>query len=487
MVDNSTPSPDSPKSNAKPPVRPTPDAEQAGFRDAKWLFVGGSLVGTLLIGFISVYQWLSPFRPVILALGMGVALSGMIAFFLCEKERGPAFVKGLGLWAFCALPTVLWALAPVRGMAVDIFKDRLTKPAQLTALSHDTERVRLRACVALGIQNQGTMAREIMTGLFDAPELSAQCIQDVSVKDPEGGARLATAFLGHWHEALRSQEDGDAICAATPQVLAMSALTVSRPAFDLTECAATYPEDDVSKCCADALTTYYTQPADYTYALGSAGELSSTRHANLFRALVPYAFARLGVDRRPLPDLEARLLKTPPGQAWVLELGCDGLLDAGGEEYVEALEAIVSTQSCESPVREGPSVNTWKQICITWFDQPNRSGDLCPALDVEALRHATLTASARVHGAIRVLEATKAGEAILLADAHIQRFDDPNIGMGEAFMAGVKSMKLPHEHFSATDRRAFNDHIRPSQAAIEHYRKFLADHEKDKAEGDGGG
>lgn len=482
MADHSTSSADSPKPDAKPS---TPDAQVAGFQGAKWLFVSGSLVGTLLIGIVSIYQWLPPFRPVLLALAMGVVLSGAIAFFLCEEERGLAFIKGFALWALCALPTVLWALVPVRGMVVDTFKDRLTKPAQSAALGQDTEPIRLRACVALGTQNEGTMAREIMASLFDAPELSAECIQDVSARDPDGGARLAAAFLGQWHGALRGQND-EAICAATPQVLTMSALTLAQPALDLTECAATYPDDDVSKCCADALTTYYSQPSDYTYALGSPAGLPSTRHANLFRALVPYAFARLGAHRRPLPELESRLLKTPPGQTWVVALGCDGLLDAGGDEYVEALEAIASTQSCESQVRGGPSVNTWKQICLAWFDQPNPSGDLCPALDVEALRHATLTASARVHGAIRVLEATEAGEAILRADKHIQRFDNPNIAMGEAFMAGAKSMKLPHDVFSAADRRAFNESIRPSQAAIDHYRKFLADHEKDKAEGDDG-
>src|SRR5690554_3677618 len=309
MVDYPTPSPDSPKFGQTPPTQPQPVAEKGGFKDAKWLFVGGSIVGTLLIGFISVYQWLAPMIPASLALGMGVLLSGLIAFLLCEAERASAFVKGLLVWTLLAAPTALWALAPVRAAAVDIFGAKLAKPAQTAALSDHEPLVRLRACVALGVENKGTMAREIMARFYQTPKMSARCVQEVAQSDPDGAARLASAYVGEWHASLRGHEDA-AICRGTPKVLEMSGYNVAQPAIDLTECAATYSSDEVSVCCADALAAHYSDPATYVDALGSPDALPVTRRAALFTALVPYAFVSLDADRRPLPEFETNLLRS---------------------------------------------------------------------------------------------------------------------------------------------------------------------------------
>lgn len=387
-----------------------------------FLFAAGSQAATLLIIFISVYQWLAPMVAVAIAIGSGVLISGLSAALLSDTRRASVFVKSLLVWVVLTAPTAAWMYAPVRALAVANVGAKLPAPAQAAALRDPAPEVRLGACVALGVDNKGTTAREIMAQFYHTPNMSARCVQEVAQQDPEGAARLASAYVGEWHASLRTQDDA-AICRGTPQVLAMSGYSPTQPALELTECAATYSTDEVSGCCADALAAHYSDPITYVEALQTPDSLPVARRASLFTALVPYAFVDLAADRRPLPAFEANLMNTTPGQIWVLALGCGGLLSGGGEAYVEGFEAIVSQQSCGAPVSDGPRVNTWKNICAAWYQQPERGADLCPAVAADAKQQAILTASARVHDAIRALYASETGRNIVDFGAQLERYN----------------------------------------------------------------
>lgn len=394
------------------------------------------MIGTLLVGFVSVYQWLPPTMPMMIALAIAVALCAMISLVFCTERRGAAFAKGLAIWVLFALPTALWALAPVRAASAELLGDRLSQSAQSAILVDESAAVRLRACVALGTQNEGTVAYEIMAGLFQTPNLSTQCAQTIAKTDPEGASRLASEFLGRWRGALRDQNK-DAVCAASPQVFNMSALAGNRPALALSECAVTQPDAEISVCCADALTAHYSEPSEYTAGLGSPGNLAPPRRKRLVTALVPYAFADIDATRTPLPKFESKLLNTPPGQDWVLAFGCDSVVRGGGAGLVEALEAIASSQSCRVRADDVLSPAAWEQVCLSWAQQPDRSADLCPALEADAWRQAVVTASARVHDAIRALYASEMGRDILATGDYLAKYKLTDAARSRRFGNGL--------------------------------------------------
>jgi hypothetical protein len=398
-----------------------PAAPPAGFREAFWLFAGGGITGTLLIGVIAVYQWLAGPVPVGLAMMMALLLSAVIGFAYCDQDRRGAFLRGLGLWVLIALPTALWALAPVRAAAVEALGHKLPIQAQIAALNDAAAEVRASACVTLGTHNQGMIAYQIVESLIQSPLQGARCMQEVARVDPAGASRLASEFSARLDAAIRTQ-NGELTCRVAPHAFAIHIGDPDAPALPLTECAATSTDATMAACCAGALATHYESPRDYTVALGSPDELSARRRQRLFTALVPYAFPRIDASRNPLPRLETKLLRTEPGQQWVLALGCDSLLRSPNPDAnTAALEAIAASQSCDAALGGERSSDEWKQICLAWAAQPDRSASLCAPINFQVRAQAVTAAVIRVHNAIGAMHANELEQSILRGAAYLQR------------------------------------------------------------------
>ncbi|AWV90211.1 hypothetical protein [Bradymonas sediminis] len=376
----------------------SPAPPQPGFRDARNLFIAGAVSGTALVGFMAIYQWLAPWLPLMLALGIAVFLSALIGFGYCEQGRKAAFIKGLGICVIIALPTAAWGLGTVRTLAVQLFAQHFPDETRVRALSDGSREVRVEACTTLGVQNEGATAYNIVSTLFDTPAEGVECINRVAEVDPPGAARLRSEFWRRWELAL-DRQDAALVCRVTPAIFSVH--TSHPPTLGLTECVANNMNAEKATCCAEALTARYSEPAEYVADLGDAGELNAGRRQRLFSALLPYAFSGMDASRREFQQFESTLMRTAPGRDWVLSLGCDGVLnDPNAQEFVDGLEAVSSHQGCVDGEDGGRSTSQWKNICTQWAAPAQRSADLCAPIAAETRSSAVVTASALVHKAI---------------------------------------------------------------------------------------
>lgn len=408
----------------EPPLPSAPEpAAPAGFREARSLFIGGGLAGTVLISLITLYQWLDPWVPLALALGMGVVLSAAITLVFCNQERPRAFAIGSVLWALLALPTAAWGLAPVRAMAVELLGYRLTEPAQVAALNDVAAQVQQRACVALGVDNQGFAAYVIADGLLRAPLQGAQCLQQVAAKDPAGAARLSGEFMMRWQQVL-STDDPEPICAIAPHGFALNPMHPTKPTMSLTECAVSSADAQAAQCCADALAGYFDAPADYVDGLDRPDTLTLARRQQLFINMVPHAFSQIDASRKRLGGFETQLLRTQPARNWILAVGCDTLMQMHDAQLiVDALEAVARSQGCDMTLGTQRVADSWRQICVDWAAPEARTPDLCAPIASDALEQALSAASALVHSAIDRRQAGAVTDEILMGIAELERFD----------------------------------------------------------------
>jgi hypothetical protein len=426
------------------------------FRDALVLFGGGAALGTLLIGVITVYQWLDPWQPVMIAVAMGGVLSAAIAFAYVNRDQPSAFIRGFLLWTLISAPTVAWGFAPVRAAALDLMGGQLTEQAQFNVLDDSATEVLQSACTALTAGNSTTIKSLLAERLAASPEMGTACVEALAAQDDMQAASMSSSFLRQWETALAAH-DAPKVCQTAPHLFEMSKTQPNKPVLPLTRCAVGEATSDakvaMAECCADALVAQFDSASAYVDALGPTGEIDDRIVPTLFATMTPYAFRNINASRHPLPELQSELMRKPPTQAWLTDLACYGLLSSHTpSEYFGGLEAIAETQSCNMSIGDKRGARQWQQVCRQWMMAPDEG--LCPPIHAQAEAQAVSAAQVQVHKAIVALYNSELGRQIIAGAAYMSRGDGTVDGFSRQFADAYDPMNLPQGQGNAQFRHA---------------------------------
>ncbi len=436
------PSPERVSSPAVEPA-PSPDApdgtpEEQGapvdFKDALSLFIVGGALCMALMLVVSVRQWLAPWAPIAASLGIAAVVSASIGFVYCERDRQQALLKGFGICAAFAIPTLLWLIGPVRVTAMEQLGEYLPAATQQKALLDPSRDVQVESCVQAANSGDRLLEVQLVELFSTAPSIGAECIAKLDQAAPGRAQTLRRRFLRRWGIALRKQHS-ELVCGAAPYLFSLQTAAEASPTQQLTYCATTTSDERSAKCCADALTDRFDSPQKYTLALGDTSTVPVQRRAALFAAMVSHAFAGVDAARISLPGLERRLLRKKPVQDWILSLGCHDLFGGeGASDLLAGLEAIVESRSCPSGHQIERERKHWQRICADMIDHQRSSDQLCEGVHRETVAVAVRTATAEVHAALDAMFADETTPGIVRAHAKFNRFASSVDSKG-AFMA----------------------------------------------------
>lgn len=434
-----------------------------GFREALKLFILGALGCTLIITVVAVREWLAPWMPLAIGLGVAGVLSASISFLYCEREQKQAFARGLAICLVLALPMATWLSKSVRERAVQYYGASLAVPAKLSALGDPAEAVRVSACAVFGAQGLTSVTPQLVDLFKSSPALGARCVQQLAARDQTKAADLAHRFVRRWDVGL-ARGESQFVCQASSQLFAIDFSQEVSPAREVTVCAMTTDDDRLAKCCANALTERYTTAKSYADALGSTDDVAPIRRHPLFVAMVPHAFRDVDATRRQLPNLERELMRKKPVQDWVLALGCGTILSGhGGSEYAVGLEAAAASQGC--PIGTGDERQTvdWQDICWNW-QEDGAPDDLCKPLEQHAQSQAREQARIRVHKAIATFKAQQL-HAFIDAAGKQASFQGRSGSLYDQLVARTDPSTLPAGVGNADVRRMMRlAHINSTQA-----------------------
>jgi hypothetical protein len=418
------------------------------FRDALAFFVGGAALGTLLVGVITVYQWLDPWKPAIIAVTMGALLSATIAFLYCNRDQPSAFIRGFAIWTLLALPTLAWGFAPVRAAALDLMSTQLSEQAQLNVIDDPHADVLQSACTALS-EGTSMMIRARLAERFAAsPGLGKACVEALAGANPARAASMSSNFVGQWKSALAAQ-NAPKVCELAPHLFELSTAQPAKPALPLTRCAvgeatsavgeATSPvQETMATCCADALVDHYDSAAAYVDALGPTAELDERLLSSLFLSMTPYAFRNINASRHQLPQLQSELLRQKPTQDWLTELACNAMVSSyTPSEFFGGMEAIAQNEGCNLSIGDERGVSQWQAICTQWAQSPSEG--LCPPIAHQAQGQAVSAASTQVQKALHAFYTSTLGRQIVAGTALLNRSDGTLEGFGSQISGALKA------------------------------------------------
>lgn len=411
--DNVTPpSPHSPP-GGPPPPRP-PDGEDsegdenhepAGPDEARVLFVLTAGLATIIASMLAVSQWLSPWMPVAIALGLGVAVNGAIAYGYCDHQQQRAFTHGAVIAALIAAPTLLWLAGPVRAVAQDHLGDELTSSAHQAALEDGSSKVRQHACLNVARGHDDRLKDELLERFNTDTELARDCLETL-----QGDESINRDFTNRFRRGWRtSLEEGDTAktCKVARRLYEVAAGSMN-PTRELTYCATTSSDKDQAQCCADQMTERLDGPDEYLEQLGSPADVEPQRRQALFRAMVPHVYEGVDASRNELDRFERRILRHEPVERWVLALGCY-IADQPGqiERTLGGLEAIGESRGCNMYDRDQRERKDWQGICTRLGEADDPTGEICRSVRHDAVAFTTRRAQSEVHKAIDALQSSE--------------------------------------------------------------------------------
>lgn len=459
-------------------------AAPAGFEDALPLLIVGSVIASVLAGVVGVYQWLAPWQPFLAAASATVALSTALAFVYCQRDQIRTFKLGAAIGIVVALPTALWLLSPVRAMAADHLEDILPQSTYESALNDGSMGVRVKACSAVGRAGDTLRRGHLIDRLAADADLAARCLTEMEGVDPTMANAMNHRYVRHWQQAL-DRGDAAAVCRAAPHLFSVQMADGVSPVRDLTICAVTADDPDMSGCCADALTERFEAPGPFVQALGDPQAVRRQHRRAFYLALIPHVFRGIDESRNQVPRLERRLLRSKQTERWLLALGCGGLDDiADAKGYMIGLEAIIDTRSCSMPDRGSRDHAAWGEICDSLASVEQPSEHLCAAVREEAAGTSVRAAQAEVHKALDALYSREASQGIIAGYEQLRAFAASARAPGEIVANSIDERNLQAVGLGDARSREFARRLRreyPKSAdLLEDYLPEREESDKDK-------
>lgn len=405
-------------------------------RDSLQLIGLGAVVASVVLTIAAAIQWFGYWTPAALYMVAAAALCGGIAYGYAQSDRPKTLAIGLGICVLAGLPVFGWMAAPARALVVELAQDKLPESSLARALEDDAEQVRLRSCVAVGLDGNERLRRQAVVSLMQTPAALAECIEQVRQADPISANGLARQSVRYWQSAV-DQGVAQTACAAAPKLFSIDPQQTNEPARRLTTCAMNAESAQLAQCCAEALTAQFDSAKAYTAALGAPDKIAEDQRLMLFSPLVSHAFPKTSQPRHKLASLEQRLLKKPEVQAWTVGLGCTGLFgeDDPAAAFQEGLLAVAESQGCgvEPLLGAGDATNMWREVCVGLSDTGVRDSGMCKAIDDAGVARTIAIASVRLLAALETRKARSMTRSIERGDRLRRSYTEGKEGQLRAF------------------------------------------------------
>ncbi|MFU8804873.1 MAG: hypothetical protein ACNA8W_13745 [Bradymonadaceae bacterium] len=335
------------------------------------------LLGSAVIGYATVAEWLAPSSPVLflLAAALGPALlSGLMVAAPSDGKPWdrplilmgiiPGLILGLlavGLGAQWHHPKVRAAVAGV------LSPDFQNATPLLRALDDPSSMVATRACEQLVEADHPRYRLAVREGLRDQPQTALKCLQGTHASPRAEDYLLSLA--GTWHQALIDGiSNTDQACELSD---AMGAIEAERPTQTtrLLHCALLSEDPVSSACCAKAV------HGRHETITSLEGDLQAAPDVLVRLGFGPKLLAGAFFGHEHFEDMD---LKTSTIQRLGLQASCD-ILRTHPTEVLTVFYKVSDSLGCFDSGQEPPTnVDTWRQACTTIQANLNRDHRLVP-------------------------------------------------------------------------------------------------------------
>lgn len=215
-----------------------------------------SFLGATVVLFLAIMEWMRPYAPMLLFAATVVLPVALYLLWSLGVRRWRSAAVVTGVVALFGLPLVAWNLGVYRAM-VYVSAGEMT-PVDLSMDASDDRSDRVAALACEDLLSSGELARlQRAQGILETrPDMASRCLEGLDDGGRGAVVRMARHLHGHWYDEWMEPQGGletSMACEAAQHFEKIGDLYDADPTPRLLSCALGAADEEVSRCCAQAL------------------------------------------------------------------------------------------------------------------------------------------------------------------------------------------------------------------------------------------